>query len=256
MDAISLVLPAFIAGLLTFLAPCTLPLVPGYLGFISGVSLNELNNSAYSGSVRRKIFLNGLMYVVGFSFVFILLGSLFGLGGAGLIQYRILLSQIGGVFVIIFGLYMLRILNFSWLENLLGREHKLNITRHLKPGHPTSSFIFGATFAFGWTPCIGPILGTVLLLASTSGTLAQGAILLAIFSAGLAIPFLIVALATGWASKHLSKINQYLHYVSVVGGVFLIIIGILLLTNSFAYFTGYFYQLFNIVGYERLLQYL
>lgn len=256
MDALSLVIPAFIAGILTFLAPCTLPLVPGYLGFISGVSLGEINNPETAAKVRRKVFLNGLMYVIGFSTVFVLLGSLFGLGGAALIQYRVLLSRIGGVFVIIFGLYMMHILQFGWLEKILGGEHRFNFTKNLQPGHPTSSFIFGATFAFGWTPCIGPILGTVLLLASTSGTLAQGAILLLVFSMGLAIPFLAIALAIGWAVKHLQVINKYLDKISLVGGLFLVLIGVLLITDKFGLFTSHLYQIFNIFGYERLLDYL
>jgi cytochrome c-type biogenesis protein len=256
MDALSLIVPAFVAGLLTFLAPCTLPLVPGYLGFISGVSLSDINNPEASARMRRKVFLNGVMYVLGFTFIFVLLGSLFGLGGAALIQYRIILARIGGIFVIIFGLYMMHVLKFGWLEKLLGGEHRFNFTRNLRPGHPTSSFIFGATFAFGWTPCIGPILGTVLLLASTSGTLIQGAILLLIFSAGLAIPFLLIALAIGWASKHLQALNKYLEVISVVGGVFLVLIGVLLLTDQFAYFTGQVYKLFEIFGYDSLLDYL
>lgn len=117
----SLIIPAFIAGILTFLAPCTLPLVPGYLGFISGVSLEDLKDPTKSKKVRVKIFLNGLLFVLGFSIVFIILGSLFGLGGAALSQYRVWLSRIGGIFVIIFGLYMTGVFRFSFL-NFFGRR--------------------------------------------------------------------------------------------------------------------------------------
>lgn len=255
MDGLSLIIPAFVAGILTFLAPCTLPLVPGYLGFISGVSISELNNSN-SSQLRRKVLLNGVMYVVGFTVIFVLLGSLFGLGGAALAKHRVLLGQIGGVFVIVFGLYMMHLLRFAWLEKILGGEHRFNLSRHITPGHPTSSFIFGATFAFGWTPCVGPILGTVLLLASTSGTVTQGALLLLVFSLGLALPFLGIAIGIGWATKHLSSINSYLDKVSIIGGVFLVVIGVLLVTNNFGYVVSYAYQLFEVIGYERLLQYL
>lgn len=256
MDALSLAVPAFIAGLFTFLAPCTLPLVPGYLGFISGASLDDLNNPDLAAKTRWKIFMNGVFYVVGFSAVFILLGSLFGLGGSALVKYRILLGQIGGVFVIIFGLYMMKVLKLDFLEKLLGGEHRFNFTRALKPGHPTSSMIFGATFAFGWTPCVGPILGSVLLLASTSGTVAQGALLLLIFSAGLALPFLIIAASIGWASKRLNALNKYLNYISIVGGLFLVGLGVLLVTDSFAVWLGYAYRLFDFFGYEKILDYL
>ena len=255
MDGLSLIIPAFIAGILTFLAPCTLPLVPGYLGFISGVSIKELQTSS-SLQLRRKVLLNGIMYVVGFTVVFVLLGSLFGLGGSALAKHRVLLGQIGGVFVIVFGLYMMHVLRFDWLEKILGGEHRFNISRHITPGHPTSSFIFGATFAFGWTPCVGPILGTVLLLASTSGTLAQGALLLLVFSLGLALPFLAIAVGIGWATKYLSSIHTYLDKISIIGGLFLVLIGVLLVTDQFGYLVSAAYRVFEIIGYERLLQYL
>ena len=189
-----LIIPAFIAGLFTFLAPCTFPLVPGYLGFISGTSAADLRDPNRLHAVRWKIFLNGLLYVVGFSAVFILLGSLFGLGGAALVRYRIWLSRIGGVFVIFFGLYMMNLLRLPFLK-FLNTDTHIRATQWIRPGNPVSSFLFGATFAFGWTPCLGPILGSVLFLASTSGTVGQGAFLLAIFSLGLAVPFLIISFA-------------------------------------------------------------
>jgi len=168
----SLIIPAFIAGVLTFLAPCTLPLVPGYLGFISGVSAQDLQDLLKSKSVRRKIFLNGLLLVVGFSFIFILLGSLFGLGGSALVQYRIWLSRIGGIFVILFGLFMVGVLRLPFLNV----EKHMSGIKALKPGNPASSLIFGATFAFGWTPCVGPILGSILTLAAASATVGQGSV--------------------------------------------------------------------------------
>src|SRR3989344_7045516 len=174
----SLIIPAFIAGILTFLAPCTLPLVPGYLGFISGVSANDLRDPTKAKVARRKIFLNGVLYVIGFSLIFIILGSLFGLGGAALIKYRLWLSRIGGIFVIFFGLFMTGVLKLP----LLNIEKHFGNIKALKPGNPASSLIFGAAFALGWTPCIGPILGSILTLAAASATVGQGAFLLAVFS--------------------------------------------------------------------------
>src|SRR3989344_3063397 len=184
----SLIIPAFIAVILTFLAPCTLPLVPGYLGFISGVSVQDLQDTLKAKSARRKIFLNGFLFVVGFSFILILLGSLFGLGGSALVQYRIWLSRIGGIFVILFGLFMIGVLRLPFLNV----EKNIGRISALKPGNPISSLIFGATFAFGWTPCVGPILGSILTLAASSATIGQGAFLLSVFSLGLAVPFLII----------------------------------------------------------------
>jgi len=249
---LSLIIPAFIAGILTFLAPCTLPLVPGYLGFISGVAMKDLQDPLKTKSARRKILLNGLSYVVGFSFVFVLLGSLSSLAGSALAQYRIWLSRIGGIFVIFFGLFMIGVLRLPFLNV----EKNIGRIRVLKPGNPISSLIFGATFAFGWTPCVGPILGSILTLAATSTTVGQGALLLLVFSLGLAVPFLIVAIGIGSASKYISKLSKYLNIISIIGGLFIIFLGILLLTNKLGVWISYFYQWFNFINYERLLDYL
>lgn len=249
---LSLIIPAFIAGILTFLAPCTLPLVPGYLGFISGVSAQDLQDPLKAKSARKKIFLNGLLFVAGFSFVFILLGSLFGLGGSALVQYRLWLSRIGGIFVILFGLFMIGVLRLPFLNV---EKHLIGI-KALKPGNPTSSLIFGATFAFGWTPCVGPILGSILTLAAASATVGQGAFLLLVFSLGLAVPFLAIALSIKSASAYLKKITKYLNIVSVIGGLFLIFLGILLLTDKLGVWIGYFYSIFDFINYDRLLDYL
>lgn len=251
----SLVIPAFIAGVLTFLAPCTLPLVPGYLGFISGSSIEEVKGAKATSPVRRKVFINGVLYVVGFSIVFITFGLLIGLLGTGFAQYRLWLTRIGGVFVILFGLYMMHIFRLP-LFDFLNRERRFNITSKLKPGNPLSSFVFGSTFAFGWTPCVGPILGSILILASSTGTALQGAFLLFIFSLGLAVPFLAVAASIGHATQYLGKINRYLNIVSVIGGVFLVFLGVLLLTNKFAVWLAYSYQLFSFINYASILDYL
>jgi len=248
----SLIIPAFIAGLLTFLAPCTLPLVPGYLGFISGVSVQDLQDPSKSKSARRKILLNGFLFIVGFSFIFVLLGSLSGLAGSALFRYRIWLSRIGGIFVILFGLFMIGVLRLP----LLNVEKNIGKINALKPGNPISSLIFGATFALGWTPCVGPILGSILTLAASSATIGQGAFLLSVFSLGLAVPFLIVAFSIGSASSYISKLSKYLNVISIIGGLFLVFLGILLFTNKLGVWIAYFYQWFDFINYERLLDYL
>ncbi len=248
----SLIIPAFIAGLLTFLAPCTLPLVPGYLGFISGVSLDDLKDPAKSRKAHLKIFLNGLFFVIGFSAIFIALGTLAGFAGRGLLQYRFWLSRIGGVFVIIFGLFMMGILKFDFLR----REKRIRVPLIFEQGKPLNSFILGSTFAFGWTPCVGPILGSILTLAAVSTTAWQGAILLSVFSLGLAIPFLIIALTVNEASKHLHKALKYIHVLYFISGLFLVFIGTLLLTNSMGLWISYSYHLFDFINYDKLLDYL
>lgn len=250
---ISLIISAFIAGILTFLAPCTLPLVPGYLGFISGSSLEDLKDPEKSKSARWKIFLNGFFFMLGFSAVFIVMGTLVGFVGARfLVPYRLWLGRIGGVFVIIFGLFMLNVLKIPFLM----REKQFKAPTLFKQGRPTNSFILGSAFAFGWTPCVGPILGSILLLASNSTSALQGALMLTIFSAGLAIPFLLIAIGIGSASRYIQNISKYLNAVSVIGGIFLIFLGILLLTGNIALLISWGYRFFQFINYDRLLDYL
>ena len=248
----SFVIPSFIAGILTFLAPCTLPLVPGYLGFISAASLEDLKDPEKSRHARGKIFINSLFFVIGFSAVFIVIGSLAGFVGRSFIQYRFLLSRIGGIFVIAFGLFTVGILKLPFLN----KERQLRVPSLFERGKPWNSLILGSAFAFGWTPCVGPILGSILALAAVSSTAGQGAILLAVFSLGLAIPFLLIAIAIGWASQHLNKISKYLNVISFIGGLFLIFLGILLVTDSFSLWISYSYRLFKFINYDRLLDYL
>jgi len=249
----SLLIPAFIAGLFTFLAPCTLPLVPGYLGFISGVSAKDLTQAAKR--TRHKILQNSLMYIVGFSTVFIGLGILFGAAGSILVAYRPLLTRIGGALIIFFGLYLMHIFDGKRFAFLSG-DHRLNIVGKLQPGRPVSSLLFGMTFALGWTPCVGPILGSVLLIATTSDHLLQAAILLFSFSLGLAIPFFLIALFISHALQYIRKVSKFLHIISFVGGLFLVFLGILLLTNNVDIWFGYVYKTFQFINYERIIDYL
>ena len=243
---------AFIAGLLTFLAPCTLPMVPAYLGFISGVSKEDLEDETKRDEVRRRIFLNGAFFILGFSIVFILFGTLAGVIGQGLTPYRIWLTRIGGIFVILFGLFMLGVFNIPFLQ----ADKRIQAPKWLKVGKPSSSLAIGSAFAFGWTPCVGPILGSILLLASTSGTALQGMMLLTVFSIGLAVPFLLVALGFSHATAYINKLSKYLKWVSIIGGVFLIILGFLLVTNNFSLLIQYGFELFGFLEYDALLDHL
>lgn len=255
LTAVTLALPAFVAGILMFLAPCTLPIVPGFLGFISGVSIADVQDERAFAQARRKILRNAIVFVVGFSIVFILMGSLFGLGGLALAKYRPILARIGGVVVLFFGLYMLGVLRLPILR-ALGSEHRINPMGWFKPGRPLSSFLFGATFAFGWTPCVGPILGSVLLLASSTATIGSGMALLALFSLGLALPFLLIAVGIGSATKYIQALEKRLRVISIVGGVFVTILGVLMVTGKLAVWMSFFYRMFSFIEYDRLLDFL
>lgn len=252
---ISLIIPSFIAGILTFLAPCTLPLVPGYLGFISGATSKDIKEPSEQTHIRRKVFINGLLYVIGFTIVFMLLGTVFAFAGAALVDFRIWLTRIGGVFVIFFGLYLMHVFNLPAF-NFLNRDKRFHVANKLTPGKPLSSLIFGASFAFGWTPCVGPLLGTILVLASTSSTIWSGTFLLFVFSLGLAVPFLLTALAFGHAAQYIKKITKYLAVISFIGGLFLVFIGILLIMDRLGLWVAFFFEFFGDLGYKGILDYL
>lgn len=241
-------LSSFIAGLLMFLAPCTLPLVPAYLAFISGVTPDQAKGSM---QVRKKIRQNAIAFVLGFSVIFISFGILSGFFGSFVGPYRVILSQIGGVFIIIFGLMMLRVIHFV----SLAREYKIKLPAFIKPGEPISAFMIGSIFALGWTPCIGPVLASVLLLATTMATVVSGAFLLLLFSAGLALPFIGTALLYAQAGNIISKYSTFSSIVTSIGGFLLIGIGILLLSDNFGLTVQYGYRLMEFFGIGNLLDY-
>jgi cytochrome c-type biogenesis protein len=249
----SLVIPTFLAGILTFLAPCTLPLVPGYLGFISNVSSDDLSDPVKARKAKRKVFLNGVFFILGFSIVFILFGVLAGLFGGAVSVYRVWLTRIGGVFVILFGLFMLGLLRLPVLN---AEKGGLKVPKILERGKYSSSLALGSAFGIGWTPCVGPVLGSVLILASTSTTALQGGFLLAVFSVGLAIPFLLVALGIGSATERIKKITKYLGVISKIGGVFLILLGILLVFDRMSLLLSYGFQLLEFLNYDAIVDYL
>lgn len=249
---LGLIIPAFFAGVLTILAPCTLPLVPAYIGFISGSSLDDLKDPQRARGIRRKILLNGVLFVLGFTVIFVSFGILIGFVGSALVPYRIWLTRIGGALVVAFGLYMLGILKLPFLNAI----QKLPIPQTLQRGKPLSSLILGASFATGWTPCVGPILGSVLLLATTTATALKGGLLLLVFSSGLALPFLLIAAGIGSATAKLGRISKYLYIVEIIAGIFLVFLGVLLFTNNLGLMIIWGYSLLQFIGYDRLLNYL
>ena len=223
-----LIVSSFVAGMFTFFAPCTLPLVPAFLGVISGVDQKDLQDPEKAKQARKKIFLNAVFYVLGFSLIFILFGIAFSFLGQILV-FRVWIQRIGGVLIILFGLVLLGILKIP----ILNRDHQIRVPKLFQKQGKTNSFAIGALFAFGWSPCVGPLLGTILLLASGSSTVLQGTVLLVLFSLGLAVPFLLTAFLAGRAFSAFSRWGKVLTAVNAIGGIFLIGLGILMVSDQF-----------------------
>lgn len=253
MSIFPLIIPAFISGLLTFFAPCTLPLVPAYLAFISGISTKDLGNIEYTGNVKARVFLNGIFFVLGFSFVFILLGLFAGALGSFLLTSKVWFTKIGGIAVVYLGLTMLEVLPTP--SFLLNTGTKINLDNK-KRGTYSFSFLLGIVFGSGWTPCIGPVLGSILIFAGGSGNLFTGAFLLSVFSLGLALPFLFIALGVDRAQKIINKYSSHLGFIQKAGGFIIILLGFLLLLDKMYFLTDFGFEFFDFMNYESLIKYL
>src|SRR6266850_1617248 len=214
------ILIAFAGGLLSFLSPCVLPLVPGYISLMSGVSIDHLKSGGASGS-RRAVILNSLAFNAGLSVIFLALGGTAGLVGAAIIN-NVWVRVIGGLVIIVFGLHLIGILKIKYLY----RDTRQFSDQ--KPRGMLGSLALGIAFAAGWTPCIGPILGGIIGLAATSGGWKGGLILAIFYSAGLAVPFLVTGLGINKFLGFYAKFRQHLHKVEVVSGIVLIMIGLLI----------------------------
>lgn len=237
MDA-GFIISAFLAGVFMFLAPCTLPLVPGFLSFVGG-------------DEKNKVIKNTLFFIFGFSIVFIFFGILASFAGGFLNEIRNTISFIGGLIIIFFGLYILGLFRFSLFEKNINFSRFFNI----KPKTKRGSFILGLSLALGWTPCVGPILASILILASNTETVFLGGFLLFIFSLGLGLPFLLLAFLHNRADGLIKKINKN-NFLYKAGGAVLILIGFLLATNNFYLFTRWGFQLLDFIGYEKILNLL
>jgi cytochrome c-type biogenesis protein len=235
---------AFVAGVLSFISPCVLPLVPGYLSFISGVSLDSMRTApaGAAGSAvaapappaaGRQVFISSLAFVFGFSVVFISLGAAASSIGGALLEWRTVMGKIAGVLLIIFGLHTMGLLKVSWLY----KEKRIQTSA--KPAGLVGAFVVGLAFAFGWTPCIGPILGTILALAADEGNLQRGVLLLSVYSLGLGVPFLLTSLMVNQFFKAFAKIRRHYHLIEVTAGVLMVTVGILIFTNRFTIITQY-----------------
>ncbi len=227
---------AFAAGFLSFISPCVLPIVPGYLSFISGVSIDQMKEKK-SASVR-KVFVSSLFFVMGFSVVFITLGASATAVSAFLRDYMQIIAKVAGVLIIILGIHFIGLYKIKWLnyeKRFQVRSERMSLL---------GSFAMGFAFAFGWTPCIGPILAGILAIAATEETVWRGILLLAFYSAGLAIPFLVTSLAFNLFVSFSGVIKRYFRVVEIVGGIFLLAVGILIFTGSLGYLSALFSKWF------------
>ena len=218
------ILTAFSAGTLSFFSPCVFPLIPAYICFITGLSSQEIMSSFESSTVKRKLILTeAILFIVGFSVIFVALGASASFLGSYFISYKKIIRIIGGIILVIFGLHMIGVFRIKFLEY----EKKLHLKA--KPINWLSSVFVGMAFGLGWTPCVGPILGGILVLAATRDTLFKGATLLSFYSLGLALPFLLISIGIKKALNIFSKIQKHFKLVSVISGILLIIIGITIL---------------------------
>jgi cytochrome c-type biogenesis protein len=224
---------AFAAGIFSFLSPCVLPLIPSYLSFVSGVSLDEMRSEQARAAVRWRVVLNSLAFIAGFSLVFVSLGASASLLGGLFLGYRNVIRILGGVFVLLVGLYLIGLFKIAALDQYL----QFNLKD--KPAGYLGSVLVGITFALAWTPCVGPILGATLALASTSGEIGRGTLMLSSYAAGLAVPFFLSALAINSFFEFSQRLRRYIQAIHFAGGLLLIIVGILLIIDYMTALNAY-----------------
>jgi cytochrome c-type biogenesis protein len=222
---------AFLAGLVSFLSPCVLPLVPGYVSLISGAGVEELKT--HESVLLRKVMVNSIGFILGFSVVFITLGAISTEVGQLLARYKSFLAQFAGVVIIIFGLHLTGVFKIKALY----ADKRMH---DLKGGAtPLGAFVIGFAFAFGWTPCVGPVLAGILTLAAAQDTVMKGILLLAVYSLGLAVPFLITSLGIERFLKFYSRFRAHMHALEVASGALLIALGVLLVIGRFTLISNY-----------------
>jgi len=224
---------ALIAGLLSFLSPCVLPLIPSYITYITGLSFNDLQAEHPTHIVRQKTFFHSLCFILGFTVVFVLLGASATLAGTFLQEHTTAIRKIGGVLIFLFGIHVTGLVPFGIL---LGEKR---VTVHHKPAGYVGSFLVGLVFAAGWTPCIGPILASILMVAATEEKVVHGIILLLLYSLGLGIPFLFSSLALHQFLTLFNRFKRFIRMFEILTGVFLMLVGVLIFSNWLSRLSGY-----------------
>jgi cytochrome c-type biogenesis protein len=233
-SAVGQIAVAFAAGLISFLSPCVLPLVPGYISIVSGSSLEQLKAQDKQSSLLRTVLMNSITFIVGFSITFVILGASATWLGQVLVSWRQLLDRIAGLVLIVFGVHVLGIVKI----NALYRDKRFHNVD--APRGAAGSLLMGLAFAFGWTPCLGPILAGILAIASTKQTVSEGMFLLGIYSAGLGIPFLLTSLALNQFLSFYSRFKKHFHAVEMVSGALVIAVGIMMVTGSLTRLAAWF----------------
>ena len=226
-------LAAFAAGFLSFVSPCVLPLIPGYVSFVSGLTLEEMRGDTAVTNARRQVLVASLWFVLGFSLVFVALGATASVIGKVLLQNQPILSKIAGAILIVLGLHTMGVFRLRFLES------EKRVHTQSKPRGPLGALLVGVAFAFGWTPCIGPILGGILTIAGSRDTVLEGVQLLAVYSMGLGIPFLLTAMAINQFFAASARIRKYYHAIEIISGALIVIIGLLIFFNQFTLITQY-----------------
>ncbi len=216
---------ALFAGLLSFFSPCILPLIPAYFSFITGLSLDELTED--KKETRRKVILSTLFYVAGFSFIFILFGASASFLGGFVNQYSWVIRYLGGGIILIFGFHLLGLINIKGFNF----EKRIHVKK--KPLHLMGTFVIGMAFGAGWSPCIGPMLGSILIVAGNQDTIIKGILLLSVYSAGLAIPFLLMSFFINSILEIMKRATKFIGVFNKVSGILLIVIGLLLIFDKF-----------------------
>jgi cytochrome c-type biogenesis protein len=225
---------AFVAGLLSFLSPCVLPLVPGYLSIISGVSLDQLKGEAQNASLKRSVIISSIMFIIGFSITFIVLGATATALSKAVLTRMPILLKIAGLIIIVFGLHLLGVFRINALYQDK-RMHNVQTSRGA-----LGALVLGLVFALGWSPCIGPILATILGLASQQDTVLQGVFLLAVYSSGLGVPFLLTSLGLNQFLAFYTRFKRHFRTLEIVSGVLVLGIGVLILTDQMTVMNQYF----------------
>lgn len=225
-------LAAFGAGFLSFISPCVLPLIPGYLSFVSGVSLEDMKGGA-PVAARRQVVITSLAFVLGFSIVFIMLGASASALGKFLFRNSTILTRLAGLLVIIFGLHTMGVFRLPFLET----EKRMRAGS--KPKTLTGAVLVGMAFGFGWTPCIGPILSGILTLAGSRDTVREGVVMLAVYSLGLGVPFLLASLTIDKFFAVSARLRRHYHAIEIVSGALLVAIGLLLFTDQMTAITRF-----------------
>ena len=233
------ILIALTAGIISFLSPCVLPIVPPYLAYMSGVTLNDMSSVA---AARRKAVIAALFFVMGLSTVFLILGFTASIFGAFFLQNQVLFARLSGIVVIIFGLHFLGVFRIPFLD----QEARLDAGD--KGGTSFGAYILGLAFAFGWTPCIGPQLGAILSLAASEASVTRGTLLLGVYAAGLGIPFLLAAMFITRATQLMNRIKPYMRLIERGMGILLIVVGLALLTGAFTTFSFWLLETFPALG--------